>query len=308
LPINTYDETHASDYLDQQRIELAKLRAQKIGSSVIIPGFILPLDDSINLSDALAAPTDIAKGTYTILDDSASQKLWLSFDSDVVDKSGNNNHGTITGTETYVADPGRYNDSRYAKGFSFDGSTQVDIANEAQFDRSNVQEFSITFWAKWSTASIMMLITKMTAAASQGIEIGATATGAIRIRLINTATTNEIDVITSSTYKTDYWRHFTLTKSTASNASGVKLYVDGVSLTLTVTTNNLAATIENNIAVSVAGYNGGTSRFTGSMDDVQWWNVELTAAQVLKLSEGRQISYNASVTQPTFLNLADWAV
>jgi len=154
----------------------------------------------------------------------------------------------------------------------------------------------------------MMFVTKMTAAANQGYEIGCLSTGEIKIRLINTATTNEINKVTTTTYNTGTWRHFCITKSTSSDASGVKLYVDGTSVSLTTTTNNLSATLANAIAVSVGGYNGGTSRFTGSMDDVQWWNVELSAAEVTKLAKDLQISHNASVPQPTFLNFADWSV
>jgi len=306
LPINTYDETHASDYLEVQRLELAKLRAQKIGQSVIIPGYILPLADTVNLSDSLPAPTEVAKGTFELTGDNADQKLFLTFEYDTQDGSNNANHGVVSGTETYIAGP-EPSPNKLDIAFDFNGSSQIDIPNESNFDRTNTQVFSVSFWAKWTTGSIMMLVTKMTATANQGIEIGSTASGALRIRLINTATTNEIDVITTATYKNGVWRHFSVTKSTASLASGVKLYVDSIDTSLTVTTDNLVATIANNVAVSIGAYNGGTSRFTGQITDVQWWNLQHSAADVLDLVEGKQLSKNAVVSPALRIALGDVA-
>jgi len=301
-----YTEPNSAYYLDQLRRYIAQNKAGKTSSNAYTPSYGLPILDSLTVTDAIATSSD-AIGTFDVLDDSANQKLWLSFDSDVIDKSGNADDGTVSGTTTFVTDSNRYFDARYTKVFSFNGSSQINIANENTFDRTNIQEMSISFWAKWTTASAMVFVTKMTAAANQGYEIGCLSTGEIKIRLINTATTNEINKVTTTTYNTGTWRHFVLTKSTSSDTVGVKLYVDGVSVSLTTTTNNLSATLANAIAVSVGGYNGGTSRFTGSMDDVQWWNVELTAAEVTKMAQNRQISRNAVVLQPVFLNFADWA-
>jgi len=299
-----YTEPNSAYYLDQLRRYIAQNKAGKTSSNAYTPSYGLPISDSLTVTDAIATSSD-AIGTFDVLDDSILQQLWLSFDSDVIDKSGNDNNGTVSGTTTFIDDPNRFFDGRYKKAFDFNGTTQINIANEADFDRTNAHAFSISFWAKWSTASIMMLVTKMTATLNVGVEIGATATGAVRIRLRGAA--NEIDIITPLTYKTGTWRHFAFTKSTASNAAGCKLYIDGISITMTVTTDTLAATIENNIAVTVGAYNGATSRFTGSMDDVQWWNVELTAAEVLKMAQNRQISNNSAVLQPAFLNFADLA-
>jgi len=307
MPINTYDETHASDYLDQQRIELAKLRAQKIGSSVIIPGFILPLDDTVNLSDTLATPTDIAKGTYEVLGDETYQPLWLSFDSDVIDKSGNNNNGAISGVETYVAGPGVWADLRYNKAFSFDGATNITF-NDTPFDFERTAPFSITYWKKQPTnAATYAIISKRSSDTANGWSAQVDSSGHEHFRLMNTNTTNELDVKYAVDLADDVWRHFGWTYSGNSLPSGVKLYTNGTSQSLTTVTNNLSATILNNTILSVGGH-GSSNRLPANtlLKDVQVWNIELTAAQVLTLSEGRQISNNAIVSPIAFLNLCDW--
>jgi len=304
MPTNTYDESHAVDYLDAQRIELAKLRAAKIGSSVLVPSYILTLDETMNISDSLAAPISKTPGNFMITGDKTNQKLMLLFDRDLLDGSDNANNGTIVGTEAYVAGP-EISPDKLDTAHDFNGSSQVDIPNESNFDRERTDTFSISFWAKWTSATAMVIISKMTAVASIGYVIETKSDGKLRIRLINTATTNEIDVETPLTYKDGRWRHFVFTKGTGSNAVACKLYVNGVAVTLTVVTDNLTATILNNIAVSIGGYNGGTARFTGQIVDMQWWNLELTAADVLDLSEGKQLSKNGAVTQPLFAGQGD---
>ena len=67
----------------------------------------------------------------------------LKFKKDVLDLSGNGNNGTITGTETYT--PGIID-----KAFDFDGSTRINLANEANFDflTDEVTPQSVSFWVK----------------------------------------------------------------------------------------------------------------------------------------------------------------
>lgn len=304
MPINTFDNTTGTDYLEALRLEQAKNKAANLSNRKLTPSYILSIDEALAFTDSVPAPISATPNSYQVTADDTNQELFLLLDQDILEGSGNSNTATVSGTETYIAGPEPSPD-KFLYAFDFNGSTQITIANESNFDKERTAAWSCSFWAKWTTGSAMIFISKMTATANTGFEIGCGATGTIRIRLINTATTNEIDVVTTATYKDGIWRHFCITKSTASTASGVKLYVNGSSVSLTTTTDNLNATMLNNIALTLAGYNGGTGDFTGQLCDVQFFNIELTSAQALSLSEGKQYSANANAG---FLSLSDVSV
>lgn len=304
MPINTYDEVHAVDYLEKQRIELAKLRAAKTGSSQFVPRFILPLNETVNVSDTVDAPVSATPGSYLFTGDKTNQKLFLLLDRDVLDGSDNAHMATITGSELYVTGPLIAAD-QIPIAFDFDGSSDLTISTEADFDRERTDVFSISFWAKWTSASAMIFVSKMTAIANTGYEVGVNSSGQIRIRLINTATTNEVDVRTTTAYNTGIWRHYLFTKGSGSNAAACKLYVDGTLITLTTTTDNLTATILNAIPLVIGAYDGGTGRLTGQISDMQWWNLELSSSDATRLASGKQISKNGAVTVPAFNGFFD---
>ena len=301
--VNTFDDIHAVDYIEEQRIELAKLRAAKVGSSVFVPSFILPIEDSMALTDSVAAPTAGTPSSYVVTGDKTNQKLFLLLDRDVLDGSDNAHTSTITGVETYTTGP-LIGIGQIPISFSFDGSSDLTISTEADFDRERTDTFSISFWAKWTSVSAMIFVSKMIATANTGYEIGANSSSQIRIRLINTATTNEVDVRTSTAYNTGVWNHFLFTKGIGSNAAACTLFVNGTSVSLTTTTDNLTATILNNIPLVIGAYDGGTGRLTGYMTDIQWWNTTISSTNALKLADGKQISLTAN---PAFSGYCDVA-
>ena len=302
-----YTEPTAAYYLDQVRKYIAQNRAGKSASNAYTPLYGVDVSDSSTVTDTIATSNPGAPTAFLVCGDKAAQLLFLEFDQDLVDGSDNAHTATVAGAETYTTGP-KISTVKGLKAFDFTGDDDLTISTEGDFDRTNAQTFSIAFWAKWSSASIMQIVTKMTAVANQGYEIGVTAAGKIRIRLINTATTNEVDIITPLAYNTGVWNHFLFTKGTGSNAAACKLYINGTSITMTVTTDNLSATMANAIPLVIGGYDGGTVRFTGQLFDLQWWNVELSATNASNLADGKQISYNASVTTPSFASFSVVAV
>src|SRR6185312_1285516 len=69
------------------------------------------------------------KDGWQVEEDCDYQKLWIPFDQDYVDKSGNQNLGVITGTETYVAGAVPFADGRLNKAFSFNGSSSINFSD-----------------------------------------------------------------------------------------------------------------------------------------------------------------------------------
>ena len=294
-----YTDPTAAYYLDQIRKYITQQIGGKSASSANTPLYGVSITDSSTATDTASATSLGAPSTFKITGDKTNQKLWSLFDRDVLDGSDNAHTLTITGAETYGVGP-LVSPGMYQKAFSFDGSSDLTSSTEADFDRERTDTFSISFWAKWTSASIVILVSKMTAVSNTGYEIGTTAAGKVRIRLINTITTNEVDLITPLAYNLGYWNHFCFTKAAGSNAAACKLYVNGTAITLTVTTDNLSATILNNIPLVIGAYDGGTGRLTGLMSDFQFWNVELSSTNANDLAKGRQISYDATNTQPIF--------
>ena len=220
-----YTDPTAAYYLDQVRRYIAQNKTQKSASNAYTPMYGVDITDSSTVTDSVTTTNMGTPATFMVTGDKTAQKLFLELDRDTLDGSDNNHTLTITGNETYATGP-KISPQKGIIGFSFDGSTDLTSNVEGDYDIERTAAMSISFWASWTSASIMMIVTKMTATANTGYEIGTTAAGKIRIRLINTATTNEIDVISPLAYNDGVWRHFTFTKSTASNAAGCKLYVN----------------------------------------------------------------------------------
>jgi len=298
-----YTETDAAYYLDQLRRIIVSNKGGRTASIAYTPQYGLTISDTVTTTDTIATSNPGAPTAFMVCGDKASQLLFLEFDQDLVDGSDNAHTATVAGAETYAAGP-LISLTKGLKAFDFTGDDDLTISTEGDFDRTNTQTFSIAFWARWTSATIMQIVTKMTAVANQGYEIGATAAGKIRIRLINTATTNEVDVISPLAYNTGAWNHFVFTKGTGSNAAACILYVNGTAITLTTTTDNLSATMANAIPLVIGGYDGGTVRYTGRLFDFQFWNLELSSTDAGNLGDGKQISKNGAVTTPAFSNFS----
>jgi len=296
-----YTEPTTAYYLDQVRKYMMANKAGSSASNAYTPLYGVPISDALTVTDTATATSLGAPGGFMITDDDAFQKLWLPLENDVLDASGNKNDGTLTGTETYVTSIRPYIDSRYNKGGDFGAGkiTYITAANETQFDFERTSTFSVSFWFKGTSNAKYGLVTKDNGETTTGWKVFLNSSGKIQVRLINTATTNEIDKTFNKVITFGSLHPIIITKTSASNAAGIKMYYDGAEVTdVTVTTDNLSATILNNNSVVVGAFGGGGSNLTGVLDDVQIWNITLSATQISKLSGGLQISHNASVTQP----------
>lgn len=296
MPKNTYADINAADYLEEARIALAKLKAEKISNKVLTPSFIIPINETMNISDALATPVSGTPGSYLIVDDKADQPLFALFDQDVLDGSDNAHTLTITGTETYSQGPEPSPDKlRYA--FSFDGSTFLTVSNESDFDFEHTNPFSVSFWINGASQANKIVVGKGSLGTAGWLFFTNNTTMVFRLTdsLLNT-----FQVITTAVTQNDGWHHIVVTFSGNSNRSGLKIYVDGV-LDKTGTASAISNSILNNVGVTIGSGNG-LSIFTGSLADVQIWKLVLSATNAADLSIGKQITNDVT---PAFLGLSD---
>lgn len=308
-----YSDPNSASLLDQVRRYIAQTKSGKTSSNAYTPSYGVTAKDSASVADAVAT-SSTAIGIFDVIDDSANQKLWLSFDSDVVDKSGNANDGTVTGTTTYTTDINRYFDGRYSKAFSFDGSSYITIPNESQFDLTQTSTMSVSFWLSIpsglsTTKTIFAKTNDWVGVTDIGWGVGYTsAFNRVFIRFWDG--TNNMGRRSSDGASFDGWHHYVLTKSSGTSQTAVKVYRDGVDVTTADINGTLSATLANTRTPTV-GAESDASRIMDVgvlMNDLQFWNIELSQAEVTRLAQARQISHNAAVLQPSYAGFFDVAV
>lgn len=187
--------------------------------------------------------------------------------------------GTAGGTTAY--EPGQL-----GQGLTCTG------ANDVRFGDVHDKEFNASFsWAWWdkqgaSPSAFMPIISKRQNSGSfRGYEIaraGNVATDPVRV-ILRSGTSNSIDIDYPHP-NTTTWNHFVWTHSGSGTAAGMKFYVNGTQVTATTVVNDTLAgqTTVHADGLSIASRNG-ASFFTGAIDDVRLYSLELTAADVAAL-------------------------
>lgn len=167
----------------------------------------------------------------------------------------------------------------------FDGTNEyVKMGNAAALSFERTAKFSISLWFSGAPASDGYLVSKLTATPFTGYAILHGTSGWVRVYLFNAITTNGIQVTTSSTSWADsQWHHAVVTYNGSSSASGVRIYIDGVSQALTTEQNNLSATIVNSAEFNLASRTNGSIPYAGKITQVSVWDVELSARDVAAL-------------------------
>lgn len=193
-----------------------------------------------------------------------------------IDETGVN-HGTYSGTVVFgvTGIPGA------------GGNTAVEL-NSADFDVVSVPDN-----ASLDCADTVTVEAWVTRGATQGTVQGiiSKATGAYLLRFnasnqLNFLRSQTADIVSSTTTITDQttWHHVVGTKSGAT----VKLYIDGVDVTGSVSNSTLA---DNALALIIGGDTGGGDPLDGVIDEVAVYNVALGASTVLA-------HYNAGLAAP----------
>ena len=191
----------------------------------------------------------------------------------VADSSGNGRNGITVNSPVWTA--GKLNNC-----LNFNGTNQyVNCNSIASFERT--QAFSIETWIKTATNNVGMICAKAVDATTYRGYALYIDTGKLVFYLISDNTIgNQITVNTTATINDNNWHHVVLTYNGSSNASGIIIYKDGVSVPLTTTSNALSATIVNAASFTIGARNSGVSSYiTGNLDEL------LVYDKVLSLSE-----------------------
>ena len=164
---------------------------------------------------------------------------------------------------------------------TFDGTNEY-VSMGDVLDQNYNDDFSISIWFNTdSLSSTQFLLTKQEGSGNfRGYNIRIETSGKIQFALLNT-TSNLARVETTTTISTSTWYHLVITKSTSSSVSGLKIYINGVSDTLTTINDTLGSnTTTHAVDFQISARNGTTLPFDGLIDKVIVYDAELTSGNV----------------------------
>jgi hypothetical protein len=213
------------------------------------------------------------------------------FEGGLGDSSGHGLDGKATRGDVV------YDDGAVGKAAEFSGETQVDFGNAGDFDRSKA--FSMALWVDPSGAKAVDLLQKRDASANwRGYEIsfeepvytGFNARSArVLVRLasrwpddaIEVQTTDRVLSTTRSLVGTNH--HLVVDYDGSGQARGLRLYLDGKAVALTIVKDRLAGDFRTSSPLQIGNKNIGNP-IKGLIDDFRIYNRTLTPAEVENLA------------------------
>lgn len=164
----------------------------------------------------------------------------------------------------------------------FDGVDEyVTMGNVHSFD--NTDTFSLVCWFKTRETDGALISKQDSAGVERGYSLSLTTGGKLRFELVSTAGSDEILIETIGSFNDYTWHQVVVTYAGTSLASGVLIYVDGVSQSYTVIEDTLSATTTNAIDFQLGAIDAISALFAGVIDDPAVYDIELTPANVTTL-------------------------
>jgi len=204
------------------------------------------------------------------------------FENNVLDSTGTN-HGTVTGNTQFTT--GKVGNNA----FDFDDNTFITLLNENNFDFEKDQQFSVAFWAKFNNldSNWNTIINKWQSSSPNGWLISQSGTtNGFDIHISNNFSGGDlIRVRVSNILTSNTWTHVVATYDGSGQASGVKIYINGVEKPTLIFNDNLSSSILNNIPLRLGAFvdGGAINTMNGQLDQVEIFGKELTASEVSKI-------------------------
>lgn len=174
------------------------------------------------------------------------------------------------------------------KSVLFDGLDEyVNIGGSSDLNQDGSTPFSISMWVKIPNLSV-------TSAAfsnfdnTRGYILRFTSIESLQFILANniTAGANVINVITNASLTLNTWANIIMTYDGSKSDAGVKIYFDASNQALTTTFDTLTGgTASGNARIGAINIVP-TQFFTGTINQVSFWNKELTGAEVTEIYNG----------------------
>lgn len=166
----------------------------------------------------------------------------------------------------------------------FDGQDDyVDAGTGPRFGFERTDAFTLSAWFKGSAENNTILSKMDKALRYRGYNIFIYKRFVIA-QVISTWPSNSLNVWgTLHPVSDSAWHNIVATYDGSSLASGVKIYVDGMQETTSVSYDSLSSTIRNSVSLKIAARSDGagtTQHLNGTIDNVAVWNTALTQEQI----------------------------
>lgn len=190
------------------------------------------------------------------------------------------------------------------KSVLFDGLDEdVDLSGSSDLDQDGSTPFSISMWVKIPNLSVTS-VAFANFGNIQGYIFRFNSSENLQFILANNITTNVINVRTTTSLTLNTWANIIMTYDGSKSASGVTLYFDASSQPIQINDDTLTGSVPGGIP-RIGSINIVPAQFfTGNIDEVSFWNKELTQAEVTEI-------YNLGVPKDlaihsAIVNLKHW--
>lgn len=173
------------------------------------------------------------------------------------------------------------------KSIAFDGiNDYINVDNGSTLNIIGDEPKSISLWFKrGSTGTNQIMLGKETIAPTRKGWFVAFVSDKLNFHLRDDAVANtRIKVDSNATYTDSDWHHFVVTYDGSLGGGGVTMYLDGVSIASTIVVNTLTAnTTGNSVDFKMGTRDALDLPYSGQLDEVSIWRVELTPADVTEI-------------------------
>ncbi len=164
----------------------------------------------------------------------------------------------------------------------FDGNTHVEAGDFASFDRTD--KFSYGAWVNVADKEAATVLSRMDdATAFRGYDLLLVG-GKLTAHLVYRWPDEALHVVSKTEVPVGKWTHVFATYDGSSKAEGFKLYIDGKRSDVEITNNLLTAPPKTTKPLRIGRRTNGAP-FRGLIDEVRLYDRELTAEEVLAVSE-----------------------
>jgi len=154
--------------------------------------------------------------------------------------------------------------------FNFRGSQYIDCTNDNVFNFSHSDPHTMFAYCKSTNWASTGMICGKRSATDMGYNMFSNA-GKLRVVLRGGATSNAIIVETVDTLTDNQWYLLGYSYDGSGNASGLKIYVDGLPVAMNIIQNLVFSTLSNTNPFQI-GCSNGAFCWNGKIDEVRVWN------------------------------------
>lgn len=202
-------------------------------------------------------------------------------------------------------------ENNYSAQFLGSANQNATVPHFAAIDFANSAAFSFSHHLKSSYTSAYTLLQKTaTALGNNGYTLSVNGSWQIEFEFRASGTGDRILVRANTPtvpIASNAWHHLLITKATGTAASTVKMYLNGVAQTLTILNDTLVGTTTNGLPLYLASTIVSSMLYRGNIDELAFWNVELTAAEVTEIYNSNQGCINLQTGSGQIAaNLVSW--